>query len=1355
MRQGSYDWDRRWHKRGIRDTGSNEVNLGPLLSSFESCEDLERLDDLQSIQCLILLGEPGMGKSWELKRIYKALEQNLASNQLLFARLGMYTSPERLLEDQRFENWKHGTYDLYMFLDGLDEGTMRPVQIGHKLWESLRTLPRAALDRLFLRITCRTFDWPDTLVADFASLWDGNAPLIYELDPLTSADIMVAAEAEGLDPKAFLQEVDFLGLRPLAVKPLTLRSLIREFRENQGGLPATQVELYERYCLYLCEEQNPKRIELEKTGRFDPHSRLKAASQIAAIMLLTNHNSVWIYGSLEDTPPGAIPIAQLENSQLDVGHQLIREALSTGLFSSRGEKCLGWAHQTYAEFLAARYLNSYMTPSQIRELLFQDDMVVPQLRALAAWLSNMNASVLEDILQRDAKALLQGDVVLAETAYRPRLVSAFLHILDEGQAIDLGYNRPTLYRRWAHPDLAGQLSPYIVDNCKNEHARYAAIDIAEACEIKELQHDLVQVALDPQNPHMVRGNAAYAVMRIGDQTTKQQLEPLIWGGSEDLDDELKGIALSALWPGYLTTETLFSVLTPPKRPNFFGAYRMFLGRLREHLTISDMPLALKWAKEQAAYSAEPPLEHDYAIEHVIDEIVVLAWQHLDNPAVLNGFVALALARLELFQPIVSRETRVSDEDEPIQFREELLANNDRRRRVLRAAFPILSEYDDRLHFLAHYETPLLIPDDLGWLLEVLETEQAEDLQDLLLQLIRIAFNPWDHRHLEIMFEAMQRNTILAERFRSFFVADLNSEAAHRSREHHQKLKEIETMRQTPQRQRLEPPPAEIIRGQLEKCETEDPGEWWRLAYNMIFEADGTRHYFLEPDLTATPGWREVDNKTRARIVMAGIRYLEEQGPKEEEWFTQGLTYWPAVAGYRALALLARLLPDMSVVKPETWRKWASIVVAYPSHYSYPGYERDPKLHRLLVCTAYKFAPEEVITFLTRLIDLRDEKGQHVIPPYELLDKFSDCWDERLDVVFLNKLREPGLSDDSFGFILARLLERNVPEAIIYATSLVVPLPSDDEGRNRAIRATQYLMTHTDNTSWWSSIWPVIQKEPDFGRAVIERVAFSHDERRSAAIGARLPENDLADFYLWLVEQYPFEEDPDILALGMHQVTDREHIADWRDRLLLQLAQRGSPEATQSLERISMTYPAVYRIQRALEEARERVRRDAWKPKRPEDIFQMVKEAGRRDTLITEIRYLLAGTEQRLLDRILGRIDQCERRTQLEIQNVLKAIESREGPDQEILGVLINLQEQLRLLVDSQALCEDTSLAQEANVIVETISTPGLDARHRLKLTVPIIPLILAYEGEVEFNIRASLEAIWKKLRGWANSGDGS
>ena len=34
----------------------------------------------------------------------------------------------------------------------------------------------------------------------------------------------------------------------------------------------------------------------------------------------------------------------------------VREVLDTGLFSARGERRMGWAHQTYEEFLGANYL---------------------------------------------------------------------------------------------------------------------------------------------------------------------------------------------------------------------------------------------------------------------------------------------------------------------------------------------------------------------------------------------------------------------------------------------------------------------------------------------------------------------------------------------------------------------------------------------------------------------------------------------------------------------------------------------------------------------------------------------------------------------------------------------------------------------------------------------------------------------------------------------------------------------------------------------------------------------------------------------------------------------------------------
>jgi hypothetical protein len=54
---------------------------------------------------------------------------------------------------------------------------------------------------------------------------------------------------------------------------------------------------------------------------------------------------------------------------IEVTRDAVREVLGTGLFSSRGGYRLGWAHQSYAEFLAARHLAQRQLPQmQLRGL---------------------------------------------------------------------------------------------------------------------------------------------------------------------------------------------------------------------------------------------------------------------------------------------------------------------------------------------------------------------------------------------------------------------------------------------------------------------------------------------------------------------------------------------------------------------------------------------------------------------------------------------------------------------------------------------------------------------------------------------------------------------------------------------------------------------------------------------------------------------------------------------------------------------------------------------------------------------------------------------------------------------------
>jgi hypothetical protein len=63
----------------------------------------------------------------------------------------------------------------------------------------------------------------------------------------------------------------------------------------------------------------------------------------------------------------------------------------------------------------------------------------------------------------------------------------------------------------------------------------------------------------------------------------------------DPDDELRGIALSVLWPRHLAADALAASLTTPRLDNMLGAHYMFRSRLPGQLSDEDVPHLLNRA----------------------------------------------------------------------------------------------------------------------------------------------------------------------------------------------------------------------------------------------------------------------------------------------------------------------------------------------------------------------------------------------------------------------------------------------------------------------------------------------------------------------------------------------------------------------------------------------------------------------------------------------------------------------------------------------------------------------------------------------------------------------------------------
>ena len=600
-------------------------------------------EEIQKTPCLILLGEPGIGKTTTLNSEIKTLENRIieSDDKLFYKNLNEYGDENRLIRDifesPEIQSWLKGQYHLHLFLDSLDECFIDIPKLAIILQNQFHKLKDHA-SRLSLRISCRTADWPETLKDEFGIIWSEKSVGVYELAPLRRKDVKEAAQVFGLDSSSFINAIEMKEIQSLAISPITLKFLLEEFK-NKQQFPDTRSEFCLRGFKHLCTENNPDRQATQQTGTLSIAKRLALASRIAAVMIFCNRSSVYLQENISDSKETDLTLQMLQEGEETTGDHTfsfaesdLREVVKySALFSSRGPYRFGFAHQSYAEFLAARYLASHQFSIQQIKSLIQlsndpNPMVIPQLKETTAWLCSIKPKVFQELIQSDPQSMLLSDITSMEPGLCRDLVKSLLNHFEQQKIIDTDLGRYSQYQKLKHPDLDSQLKPYIKDKTKHFLVRRVAIDIAEECEVKSLQDLLAHVALDHLDDIHIRDQAAHAVSIIADDKTRLRLKPLATEGQQDdKEDQLKGSALRALWPNHLSAQDIFDILTPPKQENFHGSYAGFLMNIHDQLKEEDLPSALKWAKKYPGERTGYP-----CLLAKLTEIILLhAWHHLD------------------------------------------------------------------------------------------------------------------------------------------------------------------------------------------------------------------------------------------------------------------------------------------------------------------------------------------------------------------------------------------------------------------------------------------------------------------------------------------------------------------------------------------------------------------------------------------------------------------------------------------------------------------------------------------------------------------------------------------------------
>src|SRR5436190_6792540 len=131
------------------------------------------LDDLLQRHCLILCGEPGLGKTAELDDLEKRLTTLPDAPQVLRVDFRSCLDGgdfhKKVFESARWNAWQQSDTSLRLIIDGVDEGLWLAPNFLEWFIDALKT--GVALQRLYLTLACRTLEWPQPLGRQLSGLW--------------------------------------------------------------------------------------------------------------------------------------------------------------------------------------------------------------------------------------------------------------------------------------------------------------------------------------------------------------------------------------------------------------------------------------------------------------------------------------------------------------------------------------------------------------------------------------------------------------------------------------------------------------------------------------------------------------------------------------------------------------------------------------------------------------------------------------------------------------------------------------------------------------------------------------------------------------------------------------------------------------------------------------------------------------------------------------------------------------------------------------------------------------------------------------------------------------------------------
>ncbi len=1100
----------------------------------------------------MLLGEPGLGKSTELRhRVIEANSADVAEHLLVDLATACDVADLRRKLDTvvAFASTSSRT----VWLDSVDELALVAPRAGQLLASRVADIARAGTR---LRVACRSAEWPVALGAALDTAFDGGSVVVFcDLVPLDRAAVSAAATHKGIEGTRFLEWIEVAGAFALAERPVTLNFLLTE--HESGHLAGDMWTLYERGMLALVREPNAARRDASRSqrGRGTSASHiLDVASRLAAFAILCGRPLIqWDEAPGEPSNDGTLAIDDaVVRGDVDVFTvDDVSAATATAVFQGATASTVRFAHQTFTEFLAARFLTGLNLEDDHLFRLLGLELGVPsvptRMRELVGWVARRNTAVFEHVARTQPDLLLQFDVALLDGQARRRVAMAWLDAVRDGRISQPNMPRFGSLRALVFSGVEELIVPLIQDRDCGYLVRRTAIEIAGQSGSPPLVDVLVRVALDGGEDYDIRTAASYEVARSGTLESRRRLRPLLdLGRSADAYDELRGDALRALFPDALSWSSLLPLLRPRQRRNFGGSYSAFLHELGESpLARSDLDVLLPWLIESVSGA-----DRDLWLRRLRAAVFLRAWEFSTETEVAD---ALADALLHSSD----RPNALLDDRDDREAIEDLRKDRTGRGRVLARLLPRWTKSNQSPYMLFHTRPRLLLGDELGLLLDATPPGSDESVRRTVDAVAARLLNSARREDMERLYELTKLDPAYVRSREWFAGCRLDGPEAAHAREESKRVREAEGARQAEEAERaraIARYPAsvqEALTGAVEG----DLEAWHRFCQLLRHPPHDDDPIRVTSDLAQHAGWGHAGPLHEKAISDGAAEYLArfEPTPAERLVISEESVSgdWSWMIALRWMVQHAE--PRLIGLDPIVWERAARILAGHSSENEFGDDD---------VVRAMGLVLAKTPTTAVNVIRMRFRRGA----PSEfcvLLGRIGG------DAV-VTCLRGAAFGDSaSPAWSAVRLLlERNDTEAWERTELWMASgLGTTDEAAVACAVSAAAQAFWVDAQRTWESLRSYFSAvDPSAALSVMLALAGRHGGGPAGG-WEDLAASDLAELYLWLRQHAPAVDDSDSGWVGPSHDLDR-----FRDTLLARIRDLGTPESVRAIERVAEALP---------------------------------------------------------------------------------------------------------------------------------------------------------------------------------------